>query len=292
MKILFIINPVAGRNKSEDITFLIRKKMKKANIEFDIVRTSEPGEAIKLSREGLAAGFDTVVAVGGDGTVNEVAMGLILNGQGKLGIIPMGTGNDLVKSLDISLEPKEAIDVIVKGHFKSIDMGIANNKTFLNVASIGLDAEVVKNTEMVKNFARGKFAYVIGLLITLIRYKHKKLLIQLDDLRLEKKTLLVAVGNGKYYGGGMKICPTANIEDDYFHICLISKISKLKLLFIFPSIFKGNHLKYDKYVTMYKAKNIVIQSQDEMYLNIDGEVTNVKDEVQFRISDKKMNVIC
>ncbi len=292
MKNLFIINPEAGRNKSEDVTFLISEKMKKANIEFEIVRTTKPGEAIKISKEGLAAGFDTIVAVGGDGTVNEVAMGLILSGHGKLGIIPMGTGNDLVKSLDISLDPEEAIDVIIKGHVKSIDMGIASNKTFLNVASIGLDAEVVKNTQMVKKFSRGKFAYVIGLLITLISYKNKRLSIQMDDLRLEKETLLIAVGNGKYYGGGMKICPTADIEDNYFDICLISKISKLKLLFIFPSIFKGNHLKYDKYVKMYKAKKITIQSQDEMYLNIDGELTNIKDEVQFYISDKKMNVIC
>ena len=292
MGILFIINPVAGRNKLKDISFLIREKMKEANIEFDIVRTTQAGEAVKISEEGLLAGYNTIVAVGGDGTVNEVAKGLIINGCGSLGIIPMGTGNDLVKSLNISLDPEEAIDVIIKGHTKSIDVGIVNDKAFLNVASIGLDAEVVQNTEKVKSFLMSKFSYVIGLLITMLSYKHKRVLIQLDKLTLEKEALLVAVGNGRYYGGGMKICPVADLEDNYFHICLISKISKLKLLFIFPSIFKGEHLKYTKHVKMYKAKSISIQSKDKMCINIDGEVTNTKDNVNFYMFHKSIDVIC
>lgn len=292
MKILFVINPEAGKNKSQDIAFSIREKMKFSNIEFDIVKTTEPGEAIDISKKGLIDGYDTIVAVGGDGTVNEVAMGLILSGHGNLGIIPMGTGNDLVKSLDISMNPEEAIDVILRGKSKSINVGRANNKPFLNVASIGLDAEVVKNTLRVKKYIRGKFAYIIGLIMTLFSYKHKRILMELDELSIERNALLVAVGNGKYYGGGMKICPDANLEDDYFHICLIKKISKLKLLFIFPSIFNGKHLKYTNYVTIYKAKKISIQCQDEMYLNIDGEVTNAKDKVQFCMSDKNVNVIC
>ncbi len=292
MGILFIINPVAGKNKLKDITFLIRNKMKQANIKFDIVRTTQPGEAVNISKEGLLAGYNTIVAVGGDGTINEVAKGLIVNGCGRLGIIPMGTGNDLVKSLNISLDPEEAIDVIIKGHTKSIDVGIVNDKAFLNVASIGLDAEVVQNTEKVKSFLMSKFSYVIGLLITMLSYKHKRILIQLDKLTLEKEALLVAVGNGRYYGGGMKICPVADLEDNYFHICLISKISKLKLLFIFPSIFKGKHLKYTKHVNMYKAKSISIQSKDKMYINIDGEVTNTKDNVNFYMFHKSIDVIC
>ena len=103
--------------------------------------------------------------------------------------------------------------------------------------------------------------------------------------------LLLAVGNGQYYGGGMKILPQARIDDGYLHVCLVKDINNLKSLLLFPSIFKGNHLKYTKYVEIYKAKTIKIKTPGEFYLNLDGDLIHSENQVEFKMSNKKLQII-
>ncbi|WP_202707131.1 diacylglycerol/lipid kinase family protein [Sporosalibacterium faouarense] len=292
MKILFIINPIAGRNKSTDIAKLIKAKMSDSNKEYKIEYTRAPRHAIALTKKGLKENYGTIVAVGGDGTINEVAEGILNIGYGNLGLLPMGTGNDLAKSLGLVMDPAKALDVIIKGELHTIDAGKVDGRIFLNVGSIGFDAEIAKNTENIKTLFKGKIAYILGLLVTLFKYRNKKVCIELDGEILEEEILLVAIGNGKYYGGGMKICPSAELNDGYFDVCIIDKISKLKLLFIFPSVFKGNHLKHTKYVKNYKANEVKIKSKDRMYINIDGEVFHFNEKDIFSMHDNKIDVIC
>lgn len=291
MNILFVINPVAGKNKSNDIISLIKDSMKKSNVNYAIKVTKAPKEATFICEEGLKRGYDTIVAVGGDGTINEVAQGILSTGYGKLGIIPMGTGNDLAKSLELPMNPQLAIDKILQSKIEKIDVGKVEEKFFLNVGSIGLDSEIVKTSEKVKKYFKGKISYVIALLLTLINYKSKKVTIELDNDKIEENILLVAIGNGRYYGGGMKICPTADLKDNEFEICVIRKISKFKLLLIFKSVFRGNHIKYKEYVKIYRSSKVGIKSKDNLYLNIDGEVFNTNSSVLFSMYDSKINII-
>lgn len=292
MNILFIVNPIAGTDKARSLIPLINKKMKKTKVDYNLVMTNKPKEATEITRRAINEGYKIIVAVGGDGTVNEVAKGIILEGKGILGIIPGGTGNDLARSLDIPIDPELALELIIKGQSKPIDLGTTNQNVFLNVGSIGFDSEIVKNTESIKKYIKGKFAYTVGLLKTLVKYKFKNYTIKLDDRTLQKKCLLIAVGNGNYYGGGMKICPMAIINDGYFHVCVINEINKLLLLTIFPSIFSGNHQYKKKYVEFYKSKQVKIYTDEEIILNLDGELFNVEKEITFSISDNKINVVC
>lgn len=291
MKILFIVNPVAGKGRALKAIPIIKELMNKESLSYKIVETTRPKEAIDIAYNGIQQGFEIITAVGGDGTVNEVAQGIMKSGKGCLGIIPAGTGNDLARSLDIPIDIKESIKCIIKGKHKGIDVGEVNGRYFFNVASIGFDSEIVKNTNNIKKYLKGKFAYTVGLLKTLISYKSKQMEIELDNKKIEMKTLLLAVANGKYYGGGMKISPMAVIDDDYFHTCVIKDISKLKLFFIFPSVFKGNHTRYKDYVSFYKSRIVKVKTLDRVYLNIDGELFKVDDEVVFRISERKINII-
>lgn len=290
--ILFIVNPIAGGGKSEEFVPLIKESMEQSKRKYKIIMTREPKEAISLASYASMKGYETIVAVGGDGTINEVASGILSSGIGTLGIIPGGTGNDLARTLNIPNDPKKAIETILKGNKKKIDVGFANDNMFLNIASIGLDSEIVKNTEKIKSKIRGRFAYMLGLFNTLFKYRNKKIQVQLDNIIIDEEIMLFAVGNGKYYGGGMKICPMAIIEDGYFHVCVVKKAPKIKLLLFFPLIFKGIHTKFKKNVDIYKAREIKVKTNEKTYLNIDGEIFEVDGEAIFTIVNRGIDVVC
>lgn len=287
-KLLFIINPIAGGGRAKNLISLIEEKMLEEKREYEIIQTTKPKEAISIVE---SSSYNTLIAVGGDGTVNEVAKGIIQRGWGVLGIIPGGTGNDMCKSLGLSMDPDQAIKTVLNGSIKEMDIGLANGKCFLNISSVGFDAEVVRNTDKIKTKIKGRTAYILGVLITLITYRLKTAYLEIDNKVVNRKMLLLAVGNGRYYGGGMKILPQARIDDGYLHVCLVKDINNLKSLLLFPSIFKGNHLKYTKYVEIYKAKTIKIKTPGEIFLNLDGDLILTENQVEFKMSNKKLQII-
>ena len=289
--ILFIVNPVAGAGKAKKLIPLIEKTMKECNKKYQIMISKEPEHATEIAKR-QSKNYETIVAVGGDGTINEVATGLIKNNGGVLGVIPGGTGNDMARSLDIPMDPKEALEILCKAYKKNMDIGIANGSYFLNIASIGFDAEVVMNNIKIKKRIKNEFSYVISVIYSLIRFKKKKVEIEIDGKIIKDEVYLLAVGNGKYYGGGMMIIPTAKIDDGYLDICTISNISKFKILFLFPTIFKGTHIEHKKHVNIYRGRKVKFKSEEGLFLNVDGEITSDVKEVEFALTDKNIKVIC
>ncbi|KNF07094.1 diacylglycerol kinase [Gottschalkia purinilytica] len=293
MKVLFIVNPVAGKTKAKKLIPVIEEYIgHNIYIDYEIVETERAGQATEITIQGIEKGYDTIVAVGGDGTINEVANGIISRKKGTLGIIPGGTGNDLARSLNIPMDTIQALSYITNPNVKQINIGKANDKLFLNVSSIGIDADIVKNTQKIKKHIKSKFAYTLGLLKTIVSYKIKKFEIKLDNKEIERDALLVAIGNGSNYGGGMKICPMALMDDGYFDVCIIKDVNKIKLLALFPIIFKGRHEEIKKYVEFYRCKTVKINFKNSINLNIDGEVLKVEDESIFEICDEKLSIIC
>ncbi|MDF2548628.1 MAG: hypothetical protein K0R93_3526 [Anaerosolibacter sp.] len=267
---MFIVNPVAGKGKGRDVAQQIQKFMKKKNIAYEIRFTKFKGDGEILAKEAVDRGCCTIIAVGGDGTIYEVVNGMGI-GTGTLGVIPCGTGNDLAKTLGIPENPVKAMEIIHGEHATAIDCGKANGRYFLNVASIGLDAEIVKETENIKRYIKGPSAYIAGVLKTLLSFRDKEVIIEVDGIQTKKQIMLVAVANGKYYGGGMKIAPKADIQDGYFDICIINKISKGKVLRLFPTIFSGEHIKVNE-VEMIRGKKIKIIGLEKLILNVDGDI--------------------
>lgn len=288
-KLLFIINPVAGGNRAKELIPLIEETMKKNNLEYKLVQTTKPEEATEFAED---LEYKNVIAVGGDGTINEVAKGLIRRRSGRLGIIPSGTGNDLSKSLNLPKDSKEALDIIVRGETIEIDTGIANDHEFLNIASIGFDAQVVEIANKIKKKIKikGKFAYILGVLHTLLSYKRKDLIIDIDGTTYKRSIVLMALGNGNYYGGGMKVLPYASLNDGDLHICMIKDMSNFKILFLFPTIFRGKHLKFRKYVETLKGKSIKINFQEDTCFNLDGDIFCGNKNLQLNISNYKLEV--
>jgi len=291
MKILFIINPVAGKNRKKDIIPIIKNKFKSTDHKYIITQTKDIDDARLITMKYLKQDYEIIVAIGGDGTVREVASGIKEMNKGILGIIPMGTGNDLARTLNLPLSPSKALDRILDYNIKNINIANVEENKFLNVASIGFDAEIVKNTKIFKGLFKGKLAYTLGVLRTLFIFKPKSVTIKYNDIEKNEKILLVAVANGNYYGGGMMISPNSNIDDNQLDICIIKNISKIKLLFLFPSVYNGKHGKYKKYVEFISVNSLKIHSKEKIFLNIDGDILEKKGLIQFDLYNKNIKVI-
>lgn len=287
---LFIINPTAGSGKAKNFNYYIEKYMQNTKFDYKIVYTSKAKEATAMVVNN--PDYEICVAVGGDGTVGEVANGILKRGHGTLGIIPAGTGNDFSKALMITEDIEQAFNKIIGRKTKSIDLGELDGIYFFNIASLGFDAEVVRHTDKIKKIIKGKTAYILGVLTSLIVYKSRDMIIEIDGQILVRRATLVAIGNGSYYGGGMQILPMAKLDDGLLDICVVKDISNLRILFLFPSIFKGKHIKYKKYIEFYKGKKIKVKAKGETYLNIDGEISLVKDrDIEFSTSSENLKVI-
>lgn len=288
--ILFILNPIAGGGLALELEELIHKEMKGKCINYKLKLTEGPRDAIKLAEEGIREGSNIIVAVGGDGTINEIAQ-ILVNTDIPIGIIPGGSGNDLARSLGLPLDPKAALDNILNNEKSKIDIGYVNGELFLNIASTGLDAAVVKGAKKYKVKYKGNMAYTISLIENLIKFKKKEIEIEIDGKVIKEKAYLVAVGNGKTYGGGFNVLPMAELDDGYFHICIVKKATKLALLIVFPSILFSKHTVFKRYVSIYKGKKVKITTKEELYLNVDGELLDLPEETNFEINQRRLNII-
>lgn len=288
MKICFIVNPTAGKGKGKKTAQKLQEYIKDLQVSYEIRYTEREKEAEAIARRAAQEGFKKIVAVGGDGTVYEVLNGM-MGMDATLGVIPAGTGNDFARTMNISQDIREALQIILEGKESHIDCGQANGRYFINVASIGLDAEIVKETETIKRYISGTTAYIIGVLKTLLKFKHSSLQIEVDGQIENKDIMLVAVANGRYYGGGMKIAPMADVKDGVFDICIIHRISKWKILRLFPTIFSGKHI-HVKEVKLYKGKNIKINGSQTMRLNLDGDIIG-NTPVEFKLIPQALKVI-
>lgn len=290
---LFILNPEAGGGKCRKLIEVIEKRMEDSNYPYDIITTKKPNEATQIAKRGLDK-YTDIIAVGGDGTINEVARALIENKKGLLGIIPSGTGNDLSMSLGIPKETVAALDLILLEDREIIEIDVCsiNDIPYLNISTLGFDAKVVKTTNTIKKVIKNKFSYIISVLISLLSFRKSRLELIIEGESYDINSFLLAVGNGKYYGGGIPIMPSAQMDNGYLEICSVKDASNLKILMLFPSIFKANHTKYTKYVSMHRAKSVIVNTKENMILNIDGELVDNQDKkIVFKIEDYKLPVI-
>lgn len=269
-KIKFIINPAAGNGSSKDTITIIHDKMETSKLNYSISISSYKGHVELLSKEAVKDGYTDIIAVGGDGTVLEVFNGLF-NNNVTLGIVPAGTGNDFVKMLNIDKDLEKSVDKIIVGATKVIDIGVVNNTHFLNVVGLGIDGEIVDKTEKVKNVIKGSVAYIYSTFAVLASYKCKKVKIEVDGVLHERECYLVAVGNGKYYGGGMMIAPDAEIDNESLEVVIINKISKLKFTILFRKVFSGKHIE-EPAVEVFRGKKVNILTTDNLKINADGNI--------------------
>ncbi len=289
MRVKVILNPNAGHGRAAQEEATVVKALTSLGVDFDLVRTSCPGDAVLLSRSSAENGYDVVCAMGGDGTVNEVINGIADTGAA-LAVIPVGTGNDFAAAIGAPKgDVSAACAILARGNRRPMDLCRVNDRYFASSFGAGFDARVTKAAN--ERFKRlgGIWTYIFAVMSVIWSFRPGTVRIVADGRTISKSPLLVAVTNWRSYGGGMHICPGAEIDDGLFDVCIVDNVPILKFLYSFPRVIRGTHVTMPE-VEMFRAKSVHIScSQMETY-HVDGEVFEA-DEMELTLSPMGIDVV-
>ncbi|HEY32948.1 MAG TPA: diacylglycerol kinase family lipid kinase [Dehalococcoidia bacterium] len=295
-----IVNPVAGAGRTRKKWPQIRDLLKSIGLNFEHDFTEAPRHAVELAKSAVQKGYETVVSVGGDGTINEVVNGLHDSGtlqDVSLGIISTGTGSDYIRTIGIPRRYEDACKRLLEPNKVLVDLGVVEYKDngqmaerlFVNFAGLGFDAEVVRATTLKYKALGGLPAYLLGLLTTLLCYRNREITLKVDGEVVSKKVCATVMSNGKYGGGSMFVAPDADLTDGYFDVLTIGDLSKPDLLWSLPRIYKGTHLTHPK-VTMQRGREVEIESSQTLLIQADGELLG-EAPARFRVIPAALNVL-
>ncbi|GMB09863.1 YegS/Rv2252/BmrU family lipid kinase [Thermolongibacillus altinsuensis] len=291
----FIVNKISGNGKGLKVWKKVEKLLQEKQVNYQVRFTERPKHAIEIVKEISSETCLAVVAIGGDGTIHDVANGLI-GSNIPLGIIPAGSGNDLARALDIPMDYKKALERILMGEQRKMDIGRINNEYCITVTGIGFDGKVaeVNNASKFKNllnFIRlGDLSYAHSVLHVLLKYRPVNIQLKVDGKTLTFFNVwLIAIANTPNYGGGIKICPDACYHDGLFDICIIHSMTKWELLRNFPKAYKGKHVSHPG-VTMLKGKEVEVISEWPVIVQSDGELVT-KTPVNVTIQKEALLII-
>lgn len=287
-RVTFILNPISGTNNKSSLDRFVKKQLKKAsNFDWEIIQTEHPGHASELAKEKASEGVDVVVAIGGDGTVNEVACSLI-HTDTALAIIPSGSGNGLARHLEIPLDAKEALNLLEKGVVDVIDYGKVNGKPFFCTCGIGFDAFVsLKFAEASK---RGMLTYVEKALQEGLRYKPRLYEICVDGHCDEIEAYLITCGNASQYGNNAYITPLASVKDGVLDVTVLKQMSLFEIPQVAFHLFNGTINKHSK-VKSFKCKELTIRCFEETDTHFDGDPMGKEKELKIEAVEKGLKVL-
>ncbi len=286
LKTRVIVNPESNRGRTRKRWGEIREGLKHFVREFKYDFTEKPLHATDLAREAIKDGTELVIGVGGDGTMNEIANGFyedrrIINPEATLGLVPSGTGCDLIKSLSIPAGLKGALQVITDAPSVRMDVGrvryrtnegLEDDRLFLNIADFGLGGEVVREVTE-RRLQRKASSYVRCLVTTMARYKNKRVRIRVDGESLpDGEYLIGAIANGRIFGKGMKVAPDARLDDGLFDAVLIRGFRFLEFCRHGWKLMNGSHVTHPK-VSVVRGRRIEAWADDgeDVLLELDGD---------------------
>lgn len=289
MRYEFILNPVAGNGYSVQAMKKIEGILNALGAEYRIHETAFPGQATDIARslQGNSE-ISAVIAVGGDGTVTEVAAGLA-GGPTAMGIIPAGTGNDFVKSVRIPKDPETAMRFMLDRSARPVDTGTLNDEFFLNVCGTGFDVTVLECADDKKKKHRGLTPYFLGLLQAIRIFEPVDLQISHDGQSADGEYLICSVANGRFIGGGIPICPDANPSDGKLNLVMIRKVPRWKIPFYLPGLMLSRDLTF-RITSHLLTESVTIRGKG-LRFNIDGEIRRI-DEAHFQIHPGSLLLIC
>lgn len=277
MKHIFIVNPTSAKGKAVSMIPAIEQCCKEAQLDYQIVVTKEPKEAISFAQFFGKYKDHVLYSVGGDGTLLEVVNGLI-DGNGYLSVIPAGSGNDFYRMMEHDERPIHKIDV-----------GKVNDTYFLNSASIGLDAEVANNITKMKQLSiPSSLVYKASILYSYFHYQPITITHNLENGLQKQDVTIFTVCNGKFYGGGFPIAPHAKIDDGMFDVYMADSLTKIQIPSLLYKLTKGIHEKSNK-VHKYQTDHVHIQTHDMVVCNVDGEIIKGND-FQFQLLPNRLTL--
>ena len=286
-RILFVVNPVSGTSgKKEYVQKLIRERIDGDVYEYDIVETEYGGHATELARKAAEDGVDVVCAVGGDGTVNEVARGL-LHTKTALAILPSGSGNGLARHLRIPVEPQMAIDVINKGLVQSMDYGKVNDKPFFCTCGVGFDAFI--SQRFAESDKRGPVTYIENVLNTSLKYHSETYDVEIvgdgdgkEGQHEVLKAFLISCANASQYGNNAYIAPEASVRDGVMNVIVIEPFSAIEVPQLAIQLFNGT-ITQNSHIKTFKCRKLIIHRSKPGAVHYDGDPAEMGKTVEVEL---------
>lgn len=287
IKIQAIINPISGVGSKRKIPKMIEQMCSKGNCSLNISFTEYAGHASELTRKAIEEGATCIIAVGGDGTVNEIARAMI-HSDTVLGIIPKGSGNGLARELHIPMDVRRALDLIIKGHVSTIDCCKANDRIFFCTCGVGFDAAVSQKFANEKR--RGSLTYIKNTVEEYLSYKPEPYELLVDNQTIKEKAFLVACGNASQYGNNAFIAPHANIQDGQMDITILSPFTPLDIAPLAIQLFTRQIDRNSKIKTL-KGREVVIIRQKPGVMHLDGEPIMAESRIEISVLPKSLHVL-
>lgn len=304
MKVKAIVNPHSANGRTarrwQEYERVLRDVFDKLDSEW----TKSPLDATILARRAIKDGYETIISVGGDGTLNEVVNGFFedgkpLNPDVKLGVISTGTGADFIKTIKFPKDITEIAKRFAEPQIKKCDAGLiyfkdhnGNDITryFINIADFGIGGETVDRVNRTTKAFGGFFSFLWGSAITVLKYKNKRVRLKIDGRDYgEMLCNSVVVANGRFFGGGMMIAPRAEIDDGLFDVVIAGDISRIDFLKYGPKIYRGDHINLPQ-VTYLEAKILEAESEERVLLDVDGEQPGIL-PARFEVIPSSLNLI-
>ncbi|HVU05302.1 MAG TPA: diacylglycerol kinase family protein [Polyangiaceae bacterium] len=287
MKIRVIVNPKAGAGAAGARLPLITRALEARGVAYDVVQTGGPGDATVLARRAREDGVTTIAVVGGDGTLNEVVQAYVgADGQPiegpELALIPAGTGGDFRRALSVPKHPEAAVQRLLAGKAERVDLGVVDltgddgrpvRRAFVNIASFGVSGKIDRVVNRSPKWMGGRLAFALGSVRAMSTYRNAKVKVRVDGKDwYEGRVVVVAVANGRYFGGGMHIAPEAVLDDGLFDVVTVGDMSFLESLVVSPSLYRGKHLAA-KRVTSIRGRLVeaLPLGPEPVYVDTDGE---------------------
>lgn len=294
-KAKIIVNPYSGRWKGQRSVPSVEAALREAGVDYDLVCTAGPDQAIELAREAALGGYRPVVAAGGDGTIGEVVNGLMQAAgdqvAGPLAIIPLGSANDFIQTLGTPADIQGACQLLRTGGVRTIDVGRVNERYFINDVGVGFEPQVTLESRKIK-WLRGTLIYLVAVLRAVRDPIQAHMTIEWDDgQRVSRPILLVSVANGRCTGG-FWLTPHAELDDGELDFIFADALSRLQILRFLPEVMRKTHLDKEP-VTYGRTRHIVITSDDPLPVVADGEImTTEAHRLEIEVLPGRMQVLC
>ncbi len=283
-----IVNPVSGGGKNKTLAAQVEALLDERGIAHRLFATENEGDGGRQAKLALEAGCEAVVCIGGDGTLSEVITEMANSGR-VLYIVPNGTGNDFARAAGLIGEPLDAFRAQLDGKPAKIDCGSVNGRPFMNVSGSGFDVEVLRKTEELKAIYPGPKAYTKAVLAVLGSYQALEAEVSIDGGSFtHTRATIIEIANGKYFGGGMNVAPTASFQDGLFDVVTVDRVPSRMIPLLLPLFKLGLHVKLP-IARVVRAKEVVLRSKG-MVVNIDGGLVPM-DEARYAVMEQALDVM-